>query len=64
MAGTESVAGVDVCVREMVGGAGDLVLMHPAMLHAGTVNQLPRPRMMLTEWLWRSGSQLADRAEE
>jgi hypothetical protein len=48
--------GVEVCVREMTGEPGDLVLMHPAMLHAGANNLLPRPRMMLTEWIWRRGS--------
>lgn len=47
--------GVEVCVREMTGEPGDLVLMHPAMLHAGADNLLPRPRMMLTEWLSRPG---------
>lgn len=47
--------GVKVRVREMIGAPGDLVLMHPAMLHAGTNNLLPRPRMMLTEWLCRPG---------
>ena len=48
--------GVEVCVREMTGDPGDLVLMHPAMLHAGADNLLQRPRMMLTEWLSRPGA--------
>ena len=60
----EMANGVDVRVREMTGEAGGLVLMHPAMLHAGTENHLRSPRMMLTEWLWRSGAQLKDLPEE
>jgi ectoine hydroxylase-related dioxygenase (phytanoyl-CoA dioxygenase family) len=49
-----SVHGVQVCVAEMTGEPGDLVVMHPAMLHAYAPNGLDRPRLMLTQWLARS----------
>ncbi len=45
----------DHCVRleEMTGAAGDLVVMHPAVLHAAAHNARERPRLMLTEWIAR-----------
>ena len=46
-----SVRGVDVQVRETVGGAGDVYLMHPAMLHTVATNGRDNPRMMLVESL-------------
>jgi len=49
-----SVHGVQVRVEEMTGEPGDLVVMHPAMMHAYAPNSLDRPRMMLTQWLARS----------
>ena len=36
-------------------GTGDLVVMHPATLHAAARYTLDRPRLMLTEWIPRSG---------
>jgi hypothetical protein len=47
------VGGVTVEVQEMTGAPGDLVLMHPAMLHGLAHNALERPRMMLTQGLER-----------
>ena len=45
--------GVTVTLREMTGEPGDLVVMHPLMLHGLAHNAANRPRMMLTESLWR-----------
>lgn len=42
-----------VRLEEMTGDPGDLVIMHPAVLHAPAHNGLDRPRMMLTEWIPR-----------
>jgi ectoine hydroxylase-related dioxygenase (phytanoyl-CoA dioxygenase family) len=50
---TAQVRGVDVAVEEMTGEAGDLILMHPLMLHGLSHNALDRPRMMLVESLAR-----------
>lgn len=45
---------VQVHVGEMTGRPGDLIIMHPALCHAGSPNALDRPRMMLTLTLgWR-----------
>ena len=41
------VGGVAVCVDEMTGEAGDLILMHPAVLHASAPNARERPRLAL-----------------
>jgi hypothetical protein len=49
------VRGVDVAVEEMTGEAGDLILMHPLMLHGLSHNALDRPRMMLVGSLARRG---------
>jgi hypothetical protein len=43
--------GVSVRVTEMTGKAGDVLLMHPTMLHAASMNVSERPRMMLTQWI-------------
>jgi len=48
--------GYPVRVEEMTGEAGDIILMHPAMIHVGTPNGLGRPRMMLVETLWGTGA--------
>jgi ectoine hydroxylase-related dioxygenase (phytanoyl-CoA dioxygenase family) len=45
--------GRPVRVEEMTGGPGDVIVMHPAMLHAGAQNGLDRPRMMLVETFYR-----------
>lgn len=48
------VRGVPVRVGEMTGRPGDLIIMHPALCHAGSPNMRERPRMMLTLTLgWR-----------
>lgn len=44
-----------VRLEEMNGGPGDLIIMHPAVLHGAAHNALDRPRMMLTEWIMRRG---------
>ena len=36
----------DIVVEQVVGKAGDIVLMHPLLLHCGTTNFGPRPRVM------------------
>jgi len=51
---TEAQAGVRlVRLEEMTGDPGDLIVMHPAILHGAAHNALDRPRMMLTEWILR-----------
>ena len=45
--------GVPVRVEELTGEPGDLVLMHPGMLHNGSPNVLGRPRMMLVQSIVR-----------
>ena len=47
------VGGHPVRLREMTGAAGDLIIMHPAIMHGGAHNGSDRPRMMLTEWITR-----------
>jgi hypothetical protein len=44
--------GVQVRVCEMLGEPGDVILMHPLMLHAPMPNVLPTPRMMLTQFVY------------
>jgi hypothetical protein len=44
-----------VRLEEMTGEPGDLIVMHPATLHATAHNGLDRPRMMLTSWIYRRG---------
>ncbi|MBU1378353.1 MAG: hypothetical protein KKE02_19370 [Alphaproteobacteria bacterium] len=46
------VDGVHVRVCEMLGEPGDVIVMHPLMLHAPTPNVLPTPRMMLTQFVY------------
>ena len=47
------VGGHTVRLEEMTGAPGDLIIMHPAALHATAHNGLDRPRMMLTTWTYR-----------
>ena len=47
--------GVQVRVCEMLGEPGDVILMHPLMLHAPTPNVLATPRMMLTQFAYGRG---------
>lgn len=50
----DEVDGVPVRVCEMLGEPGDVMLMHPLMLHAPTPNVLATPRMMLTQFVYGS----------
>jgi hypothetical protein len=55
--GIEARAGAHaVRLEEMTGAPGDLIIMHPAILHGTAHNGLDRPRIMLTEWIWRRDS--------
>lgn len=47
--------GHTVRLDEMIGDPGDLIIMHPAILHGAAHNALDRPRIMLTEWIPRRG---------
>jgi hypothetical protein len=47
-----------VRLGEMTGAPGDLIIMHPAILHGTAHNALDRPRMMLTEWVRRRDNAL------
>lgn len=47
------VGGRAVRLEEMTGEPGDLIVMHPALMHGGAHNALDRPRMMLTSWIPR-----------
>jgi hypothetical protein len=42
-----------VSLEEMTGQAGDLVIMHLGTMHGVAHNALHRPRLMLTEWIYR-----------
>jgi len=44
--------GVPVRVCEMLGEPGDVILMHPLLMHAPTPNVLQTPRMMLTQFVY------------
>lgn len=44
--------GVQVRVCEMLGAPGDVILMHPLMLHAPMPNVLATARMMLTQFVY------------
>lgn len=44
--------GVRVRVCEMLGEPGDVILMHPMMLHAPMPNVLATPRMMVTQFVY------------
>ena len=45
--------GMAVRVEEMTGDPGDMILVHPQVLHAAAANALDTPRMMLTQTLSR-----------
>ena len=52
--GVEARAGAHpVRLEEMTGAPGELVIMHPALLHGVAHNARERPRLMLTEWISR-----------
>ncbi|HEY8004471.1 MAG TPA: hypothetical protein VIE16_09600 [Phenylobacterium sp.] len=44
--------GVPVRVGEMLGEPGDVIAMHPLLMHAPTPNVLQTPRMMLTQFVY------------
>ena len=50
-----SIDGVEVRVVEMIGEAGDVVLVHPMMLHAPAMNCSSVPRMVLSATAFRAG---------
>jgi hypothetical protein len=55
--GADTQAGdLAVGLEEMTGAPGDVILMHPAVLHATAHNALDRPRLMLTVWIPRRGA--------
>ncbi|HEY3887570.1 MAG TPA: hypothetical protein VGL73_03280 [Caulobacteraceae bacterium] len=49
-----------VRLEEMIGDPGDLIVMHPATLHATAHNGLDQPRLMLTTWVSRRGVMAGD----
>jgi hypothetical protein len=49
MARDGDLCGQPVRVIELTGEPGDLILMHPGMLHSGSPNALATPRMMLVQ---------------
>lgn len=49
--------GLPVCVKEMTGEPGDLIVMHPFVLHTVAPNELDTPRMMLVQSLNREPGQ-------
>lgn len=55
------VDGVQVRMCEMLGEPGDVIVMHPLMLHAPTPNVLPTPRMMLTQFVYGVSSDSGSR---
>jgi ectoine hydroxylase-related dioxygenase (phytanoyl-CoA dioxygenase family) len=49
------VDGVDVRAVELTGEPGDVILMHPLMLHAGSRNCAAVPRLALNSTVYRAG---------
>ena len=47
------VRGVDLKVKEMTGGPGDAIVMHPATFHTFAPNVLTEPRLMVVQALYR-----------
>jgi ectoine hydroxylase-related dioxygenase (phytanoyl-CoA dioxygenase family) len=45
--------GVHVCVEELYGATGDVILMHPWMFHAPAPNCGPTPRFMISHSVFR-----------
>ena len=52
---TIAIEDVDVRVVEMTGDAGDVYLMHPAMMHAGSPNCRATPRRVLSTTVYQRG---------
>ncbi len=49
------VDGVEVRVVELTGDPGDVILMHPLMLHAASRNCAATPRIVLNTTVYRAG---------
>ena len=49
------IGGLPLRVAETVGGAGDLFIMHPAMLHAAAPTARPEPRLVVAETIVARG---------
>jgi hypothetical protein len=47
------VRGVPLKVKEMTGGPGDAIVMHPHMFHTVAQNTLDQPRLMLVQVIYR-----------
>lgn len=58
-----TVDGVDVQVVELTGHPGDVVLWHPALLHAAAPNSSNQPRFMLTHTAQRGPGNVHGRAD-
>ncbi len=52
---TTSIGDVDVRVVEMTGEPGDVILMHPLMMHAASPNCLTTPRIALSTTVYQRG---------
>jgi hypothetical protein len=52
MAQSTDIDGLPVRVVELTGRAGDIVLVHPSVLHARPTNRSDRPRFMLSKDTW------------
>jgi hypothetical protein len=55
MKSTTTLEDVDVRVVELTGDPGDVYLVHPLMMHAGSPNCLATPRMVLSTTVYRRG---------
>ena len=53
MAAPAVVGGIPLAVEQITGEPGDLILMHPLMLHGVAHNGSDRVRMMVTSTVWR-----------
>ena len=52
---TATIGASAVSIAEMTGAPGDLIVMHPLMLHGVAHNRSDRVRMMVTGGVWRRG---------
>jgi hypothetical protein len=50
-----AIGDVNIRVVEMTGEAGDVYMVHPLMLHAGSVNCTQVPRLVLSSIVYRAG---------
>jgi ectoine hydroxylase-related dioxygenase (phytanoyl-CoA dioxygenase family) len=49
------VGDVELRVVELTGDPGDVILMHPVMMHAGSVNCSSSPRLVLSTTVYKRG---------